>query len=185
LLELKEEIERLVWTASEENKTKEREINSLKDDLERLGIARDQALETQHNELTTSFENILKQREELYSNRENEIMKQLSSWQTKFENSRIENNRIRSDLNELTRRYENAIEDMNKKDESIRELKWQIDDEKMKAQQTEENYQRRIQALNLEINSLNDNILRNQQEMKRIQDKVSLASSLACSFVMA
>lgn len=56
LMDLKEQIEYLGWATAEEMKSKSRDVEMLRDELQRATISREESLESQRRDLTTTFE---------------------------------------------------------------------------------------------------------------------------------
>ena len=112
LQELKDVIESMRWAAVEESKAKQREIDSLKDELARATHSREESLDSQRRDLTRTFEHLIQQREEAFMGREREFGGQVLSLDSKFEQLSTDNSRLKSELAESARRIERLTEDL-------------------------------------------------------------------------
>jgi cell division protein FtsB len=160
-------------SAAEENKSKQREIQLLKDDITRLNASRDDALEAQRRDLTQTFENLLKQREESFIQKERDIAAQVTQLDSRFEQLQTENVRLKSEVSDLHRRNEMLSEEVSAKEENLRQLQWRIDDERMSRQEAEDATERRLQQLSLDLTLEKDKSGRLISDLQHQLEKVS------------
>ena len=161
------------WSAAEENKSKQREIELLKDDITRLNASRDDALEAQRRDLTQTFETLLKQREESFIQKERDIAVQITQLDSRFEQLQTENVRLKSEVSDLHRRNEMLSEEVSAKEENLRQLQWHMDDERISRQEAEDAVERRLQQVSLDLTLEKDKSGRLVADLQHQLEKVS------------
>jgi hypothetical protein len=82
LSELQEELETLRWSTADEISCRTREVESLKKDLRRSHMEKDDALETQRTELTHTYDKLLQAREKEFADQEKYIADQVERYHT-------------------------------------------------------------------------------------------------------
>ena len=169
---MREEIERLGWVASDETKSKNREIESLRGDILRLSTSRDEALEHQRRDLTHTFEQLMQQREESFTIKEHEIAVQISSLDDRFDQLKTENLRLKADSVDYSRRMESLQEELAIKDTLLRQVMWRAEDERQVKLQADDSAQRQIQKLSIELSALKETSARDVSEFQRSLEKV-------------
>lgn len=171
LQELKEVIESMRWAATEENNSRIKESNSLKAEIQRLYITREEALELQRKDLTDSFEKLMRQRDDSLTSKERKVGEQIMILDSKFEQLQTENNRLKSENNECRRNNEQLVEEARNRDDLCRQLQWTLDDERISRQREEDNMKRQIQQAQLDLNQSRDALLNASSEFQRKLDK--------------
>lgn len=171
LQELKDVIESMRWAAAEEGKTKQREIDNLKEELIRATNSREESLESQRRDLTHTFEQLLSQREATFLSRERDIGGQVISLDSKFEQLSTDNSRLKADVAEGVRRIEHLTEEIALKEEAIRHLQWRLEDERIGRQQADDSLQRRLQQATLELSTCKDLAGKDMNEIQARLDK--------------
>jgi chromosome segregation ATPase len=171
LTELKDVIESMRWASAEDNRLKIREIDALKEEIRRINVSKEESLETQRRDLTHTFEVLIQQREESFSVREREIGHQVSALDKKFEQLQTENSRLKNDNNDYQRKLENSSDELNMKEESSRQLQWRLDDERNSKQQGDDQIQRKIHQLNLDLSLSREKAIQSTSDLQRALDK--------------
>ena len=161
------------WTAAEEGKAKEREITALREDLQRLALSRDECLENQRRDLTQTFEALLEQREESFSTKEREIGQQITLLDSRFEQLRTDNSRLKSELADALRRCELCGEELRLKDDQLRQLHWRIEDEHSAKILLDDAMQRQLQQLTIDLSVAKDTGQREAAEFAKSLEKVN------------
>ena len=173
LQELKDVIESMRWAAAEETRVKEREIESLKEDIQRIHHSRDESLEAQRKDLTHTFETLLQQREDAFSQREKEIAIQIVALEGKFQILQTENSRLKSENGDMHRRVESLTDEVSTKDEYGRQLQWRLDDERTSRQQSDDQMQRRVHQMTLDLSITREKAIQDVGEVQRALDKAT------------
>jgi hypothetical protein len=164
---LKDVIEQLQWTADEDARVKDKEIESLRGDIRRLNVLREESLESQRRDLTHTFETILHQREDLHTNKERDIAEQISFLDTRFEQLQTENTRLKNELSGAQRQSEALSEELSHKEESRRQLQWSLDDERAARAQSENALSHQVQQMTLELSLHKEHAGKDVTELKR------------------
>ena len=165
------------WSADEEARAKDREIESLRGDVRRLNALRDESLESQRRDLTHTFENILQQREEMHLSKERDIADQIALLDTRFEQLQTENTRLKNELAGATRQCEHLAEDNAHKEEARRQLQWSLDDERSARAQAENVAAHQLQQVTLELSIHKENTAKDISELKRKLAQVGIPLS--------
>ena len=156
LQELKDAIEAMKWAASEESKTKQRQIEILREDNRVLAASREDSLESQRRDLTTTFEQLILHREKHYGAREKKLGTQILALDEKFETLNTENSRLKSELQGSQRFVESQQKELLQDKEKLQSLNWQLDDERGNKQRLCDALERQVQSLNTEVDTLKD-----------------------------
>ena len=156
LQELKDVIESMKWAAAEETKAKSREIDVLRDDNRLLAASREESLESQRRDLTSTFEQLIVHRENHYNAREKKLGAKVLAMDGRLEEMGTENSRLTSELHSAQRAAEAREKDFLQSKEKIQNLQWQIEDERGSNQRSIDALERQVQALNAEILSVRD-----------------------------
>ena len=172
LQELKDVIESMRWASEEENKSKQREIDNLREDNKSLISTREESLDCQRRDLTQTFENLLAQREESFVQKEKEFGQQVIQLDGKFEQLLTDNGRLKAELHEAKRLNEKSEEQIGMKEESIRQLQWKIEDERLGRQQNDDTLHRQLNQASLEIGSYKDSASKECAELKNQIEKL-------------
>lgn len=172
LLELQQEVEAVKWTTAEEIKAKQGELDKCKEDIRRMHLERDTSLSLQRRDMTSAFELLVSQRESSFVQREQEIVVQIASLEKRVESAQTENMRLKSDLSETCRLRDKLSLDIERKDESIRQLQWKIEDSNEQWKRKEDILERSLhEALN-EVNLCRDSLIKqigdSQLEIDRV-----------------
>eukprot|EP01038_Epipyxis_sp_PR26KG_P013803 gene13803-18513_t len=149
--ELKDVIESMRWSAEEDSKSKAREIELLKNDINHLNQLREDSLESQRKDLTKSFEIILQKREDSFIQKEKEISKQIIQLDNRFEQLMTENNRLKADLFQINRKNELLSNEVAVKDEQYRSLHYQLEDERNVKHKTDDGLARKVNQLTMDL----------------------------------
>ena len=86
------------WTAREDQKKYINEINILQQKLTHLTHSNHELLDRQHADLTSSFESLLKQKEEQLTQYNSNITQQICQLESRLEDLKTENTRLHSSL---------------------------------------------------------------------------------------
>ena len=115
---------------------------------------------------------LVHQREESFSLRERDIGQQVNALNQKFENLHLENSRLRSENSDLLLRNETAADDVLAKRDQMRQLQWKLDDERSCKEQDDDQRQRYVQQLNLELIAVKEKAVLEVAELSKAVDKV-------------
>ena len=176
LQELKDVIEATRHAAAEEARAREREIEALKDDIQRVHQSRDESLETQRKDLTHTFEALLQQREDAFTGREKDIAAQVAGLESKFDVLQAENTRLKGENGDLHRRVEALMDETAAKEEHGRQLQQRVEEERAGRLQGEDHAQRRISQLTSDLSAMRERTIQDTSDMQRAADR--LASEL-------
>ena len=98
MVELKQEIEHMHWTAREDQKKYVNEISVLQQKLTYITQSNQELLDRQHDDLTRSFETLLQQKEDQLTQYNSNITQQLCQLESRLEDLKAENTRLHSSL---------------------------------------------------------------------------------------
>lgn len=135
----------------EDLRLKAHEISTLKEGLATLQRSKEEALEAQRRDLTGTFQQIIRNREEGFKEKESEIGRQVGLLSEKLEKLQNELTRCRDDNRECKLINEKLLADIGGKDHSIRELSYDLDDMKRSKELLEDGLQRQVTSLQIEI----------------------------------
>lgn len=155
------------WSADEEARAKDREVESLRSDIRRLNALRDESLESQRRDLTSTFEGILQQREEMHAAKERDIADQISQIGTRLEQLQTENIRLKNEVAAAQRQCEHLAEEVSHKEEARRQLQWNLDDERSARTQADSTAAHQLQQVTLELSLHKENAAKDVAELKR------------------
>ena len=102
----------------------------------------------------------------------------------KFEELRTENSRLKSENSDSHRKIEALADEISNKDEQARQLHWKLDDERNSKQQGDDQVQRRIHQLNLDLAVAREKLIQDTSDLQRSVDKVSSLRFLHYSFFL-
>jgi chromosome segregation ATPase len=122
-------MEDLKVATAEESKCKQQEVMRLHSEIKKLSHARSEALDHQRGDLIVTYEQLMKQREEVYHKRENEIVTMISVLENKFEAIQTEALQVKAELRNTHTLYEQASNDLNMKNDQCRTLQYKYDDD--------------------------------------------------------
>lgn len=171
--ELKAVIESVQFSAEEENKLKQMEIDKLKKDIDTLYQSKEHALELQRKDLTGTFEQILQERELQFQHKELDIQKQIQMIDDRFEKLQTENIYMKEQFREYKLKYEKAVEDVNQKDEKIRQLQYQVEDERNLKLSLEDSMTRQLHDQKTELQRLIDLRMRERLDHENALEQVT------------
>ena len=114
---------------SEEGKCKKQEVERLQAEIKKLSQSRTDALEHQRGDLIATYEQLMKQREEVYHKRENEIVTMISVLENKFETIQTEALHLKAELRNTQTMYEQANNELQLKGDQMRTLQYKNDDD--------------------------------------------------------
>lgn len=117
---------------------------------------KEEALEIQRRDLTQTFEQIIERRDQMWKAKEVEISKQIQVLEEKFDKLQTENTRLKNKNRELTLQVEELQNDLQHKEESLRQLNYKLEDTTLSKQSVEDSYQRQLNALSSELKSIMD-----------------------------
>lgn len=131
--ELKAVIESVQWSAEEEYKMKNLEIEKLKNEIQMLHKQKEEALERQRLELTNSFQDILHLSEKKLIDKENDLSKQILIIDSRIDHLTNENLKLKKLLQEetisndsLTKQFLDIKEKYSQKEYLCHELQQEI-----------------------------------------------------------
>jgi hypothetical protein len=111
LNDMKEALENMKWSNNEDIKIKTNDIIQLKNDIKILIQSRDEALDTQRNDLTNTFENLYQTREKSYYDKEQGISIQITKLNEKHSKLITEINKYKN-LIQISQRNKEQAEGM-------------------------------------------------------------------------
>ena len=117
---------------------------------------------------------LVHQREKSFSLRERDIGHQVNALNQKFEHLHVENSRLRSENSDLLLKNETAADDVLSKRDQMRQLQWKLDDERNSKQQDNDQKQRHVQHLNLEMLAAREKAAQEVEELSKVVDQVLL-----------
>lgn len=160
LIELQQEMEAAKWATAEEVKSRQNELDKCRDDMRRMQTERENALSLQRRDMTSAFEQLVAQREATFSQREQEIVGQIASLEKRIESTHTENTRLKSELADTLRQRDKMSLDAERREETIRQLQWKIDDSLETWKRREDALERSLhEALN-EVNLCRDSLMK-------------------------
>jgi hypothetical protein len=174
LEELRTVIESLQWSAEEESKSKQFEIDKLKKEIFILQRNKEDSLDLQRKDLSNTFEQIIQQREEAYQKREEDIGKQIHFLDQRFEKLQNENLKSKEQNREMKVTNERLSEEVIQKEEKIRHISYQLEEEIQKRLSTEDAMKRQMNMLQLEMQKLSDHNGKEKLELESEMEKVRL-----------
>lgn len=127
--ELKEEIQDIHLATSEEIRAKDKEIERLRQDLKISANSRAEAIDHQRADLVETYEQLMKQKEDVHSAREKEVSDMIGHLEQRFDMLQNEALELKNELNEKNIKYEHVANDLSKKTEQLRMLQHKYDDE--------------------------------------------------------
>ena len=160
------------WIAEEEVKSKLREIAILKSDLRRSTVTREEALESQRRDLTTTFEALLQQRDETSVVKDREVAEQMSALESKFDTIQTENIRLKSELANSRCRVDLLSEESLRREEYLRQVQWRLDAERESRSSEDRDSITRLQQNLTEALSAKENLTTLLRESQRACEKV-------------
>jgi chromosome segregation ATPase len=172
VIQMKQEIENLGWLTSEENRGKNREIDTLKSEIARLTKAHRDDLDRQRSELHHTFDRLSEERANDFATREKEISHQILALDERFESIKTENLRLKALTNDSQRRIEQLTDEIAAKDTLLRQFMWQVEDERAHKLSNDDSNQRQITKLSMELNTLKETTTRESEEYKRSLEKL-------------
>ena len=176
MLEIKEEIESVKWAADEEIKLKQRKIESLKADIKKMLSNREESLELQRKDLTSTFEALLKQRDQENLMKDKEVKDQFFKLENKFDLIRTENMKLSSENHNKSCKLEFVMGDLSRKEENLRQLQFKLDQINIDHREELESYHSRMNQAISEANSAKDNLLKQAKEFQSKLDQVIVDS---------
>jgi hypothetical protein len=171
-------IESLQWSADEDAKSKQQDIDKLRRELAIVHRSKEDALDLQRADLTATFEQLMQQREESFLHREDDIHLQITALDQRFEKLQNENLRLKEALRESRSQVERMDEVQSQKEDRLRQLQYQLEDEAQSRIAAEDLLKRQINALQLESQRLNDARAKDKLDWESLCDQVSFSFSL-------
>jgi chromosome segregation ATPase len=160
LLELQQEVEAVKWATAEEIKSKQSELERSREDARRLHTERDNALGLQRRDMTSAFEQLVSQREGAFTQREHEIVSQISMLEKRVEGAQTENGRLKAELSDVARQRDKMSLDVERKEEAVRQLQWKLDDSSEMWKKREDTLERGLSAALTEVNLCRDSLIK-------------------------
>lgn len=121
---------------AEESRSRQQETDRLRGEVKKLTQARTEALEHQRGDLVSTYEHLMKEREQSYHSREKEIVTMISVLENKFEVIQTEALQLRSELRNTQTMHECADHELALKSDQLRALQYKYDDDcKARAQE--------------------------------------------------
>jgi chromosome segregation ATPase len=174
LLEVQEELEAARWSMAEELASRQREVETSREEARRAWQQREEALETQRRELTAAFEKLMKQSDDSYLEREAKIASQIVSLEQRIESVQNTNASLRSELVSATRARDLASGELERKEETIRQLNWRFEDALGSWKRAEDALERRVAQAIAEADSSRDSMIRQIHDAHHELEKVRL-----------
>lgn len=160
------------WSAEEDIRMKNSEISTLKKDIQLLNRAKDEAIEIQRRDLTAAFEQIIQQREEQITQREGELVHQMSLLDQRFERLSTENMTLKANLRDTKTQHERDVEEVGRLEEANRQLNYQIEDLTRIKEQIEDSLKRQVTNLQTELSKIQDQRKMEKHELESQIEKV-------------
>jgi hypothetical protein len=170
--ELLEVIKSLQFEHTEEINTKNREISQLIKQNEHLNTLRENALESQRYDLTTTFENMLQQAHNSKESTERDIAKQIGELELRYERIQTENHRIKSERDETNRLCEQLRDELSAKEELRRQTQWQLDDERSVKTVADDTLQRSLRQALIDLAGCKDSKVKEISDLQKTITKV-------------
>lgn len=173
LLELQQEVEAVKWATAEEIKSKQLELDRCREEIRRMHTERDNALGLQRRDMTTAFEQLVAQREGAFSQREQEIVHQISTLEKRIEAVQTENMRLKTELSDISRQKDKMSLDVERKEENIRQIQWKLDDCSAAFKKREDALERSLSEALTEVNLCRDSLIKQIGDSQLDIDRVS------------
>ncbi|KAJ1430813.1 hypothetical protein B484DRAFT_430471, partial [Ochromonadaceae sp. CCMP2298] len=157
LCELQEGIEAMRWAAEEETRAAQTEVQQLRTDVRHAHLLREEALDAQRGDLTSSFEGLLRQTEDGFASKEREVGQQVARLDERMEQLHSENARVRQEAQASQRRAEGLAEELAGREEARQKAQWALDDERASRQIAEDALQHKLQQATLELSAAREN----------------------------
>ena len=154
--ELQDEIETLRWTTEHEITSRDRDIERLKSELRAMSISRDEALEAQRNDMTSTFESLLQQREDAFHQAEAQVAREMDRVEKQFETLQVENNQLKIQLKTLQRNSSTTTQESVAREERIKQLQWTIEDMTNEHHNALDKYERKLYEVNLSLQDVQE-----------------------------
>lgn len=154
--ELQEEIETLRWTTEHEITSRDRDIERLKSELRAMSLSRDEALEAQRNDMTSTFESLLQQREDAFHQAEAQVAHEMDRIEKQFETLQVENNQLKIQLKTLQRNSSTTTQESIAREERIKQLQWTIEDMTNEHHNDLDKYERKLYEVNLSLQEVQE-----------------------------
>ena len=175
IFEIKEEVESVKWTAEEEVKSKQRELDALRNDLRKNTSSREEAMDSQRRDLTSTFESLIRQRDDEYVAKEKEVVRQVSTLEARFEMILTENMKIKSDLSNAVTKFDLLADESLRREELLRQVQWRLDEERALKISDNSGLQSRLQDALAEASRVKDAMLARSEEAHRNLEKAIAA----------
>ena len=173
ILEIKEEVDSVKWIAEEEVKSKQREVAALQSDLRRATSSREDALESQRRDLTSTFESLLQHRDDTFLEKERTVAEQMNSLEAKFDIIQTENTRLKSELANSRCKVDLLSEEALRREEYLRQVQWRLDSERENRSSEDQQAILRLQQSLAEVVSAKESLTLQLRESQRAYEKVS------------
>ena len=150
LSELQQELESLRWSTSDEINSRVREVESLRKDLRRAALEREDSLLSQREELVRTYDQLLQGREREFADQENHIVEQVRSLEQRFQHLSAENSRLKTELSGALRDADRAKVMAAASEERCLEVEWRLRDAQTDSRDTEAELTRKLQTVRFE-----------------------------------
>eukprot|EP01039_Chlorochromonas_danica_P002167 gene2166-2365_t len=169
--ELRNVIESMQWSHDEDIKSKNFQLDNFKAEVQAIQRSKEEALELQRRELTSTFEQIVHEREEAFQIKERDIAMQISMLDQKFEKIQSENLRLKSEAREVKLMNEKLLGDLSDKDNLIRRLQTDLTEVQKSKETMEDGLKRLNNSLQNQVQRLSDQYSREKAELQALVEK--------------
>ena len=173
-------MEDIKWTAVEEMKNKENEINKLREDIKIASATRADALQHQRNDLIETYEGLMKQREVAALTKEREIEQIINHLENKFETIQTESLQLKNELRDTSIKYEQTYNDLKVQQDQNRILSYKIEDLQKSQLILQDTYQRKSMELNNMVDTCR---IEHTQELNTANQEIMKVSSIECVYI--
>lgn len=161
------------WSHDEDIKSKNFQLDNCKAEVQAIQRSKEEALELQRRELTSTFEQIVHEREEAFQIKEREIAMQISMLDQKFEKIQSENLRLKSEAREVKLMNEKLLGDLSDKDNIIRRLQTDLTEVQKSKETMEDGLKRLNNSLQNQVQRLSDQYGREKAELQALVEKAN------------
>jgi len=172
--DLKVVVDSMKWTNDEELRSKIRDIENLKYEIQTLHIQREESLESQRKDLTNAFEQIINQRENSFNEKERGIAEQIMLLEKRFEQLQTENSRLKSDLSDAYNESSKLSTAISRLEESRSSLQWVLEDERSQKIAVKDAMKREMQKLTLDLSIAKEGAAKRVIELENEIEKINM-----------
>ena len=162
-------MESLRWAAEEEAKSREREMQKLREDVKTLTASRAEALQHQRSDLIETYEGLMKQREEAAHARDRDIEGMVGALESRFEGLQTESLHLKGELRDTAIKYEQTFNELKAQQDHNRMLTYRLEDGQRATLEAQESHQRRVLELTAQLDACR---LQHTQELNAANQEI-------------